>query len=200
MKRLLVILGAATCVTSFGQTAALEFTSYNNAAADGDITIGYSFDVLKPISVVGLGFFTNPNKGNDTLNERHQVGLWDGSGNLLASTIVSDSDTLSGHFKYSAISSVTLTPGKAYRVAGFTALGGDQWGYGNVSDFPGLTNIPEITNTLGIFTYAPSFTFPTSPNWPMYAGGNMQIATTPEPASMAALAIGGLAALRRRRK
>src|SRR5512135_2603468 len=51
----------------------------------GTWTLGYSFSANSPISVVGLGVYDYLGNG---LNVAHDVGLWNASGTLLASTTV----------------------------------------------------------------------------------------------------------------
>lgn len=178
----------------------VSFTNYPAAAADGNITIGYQFDVTSTVTVYALGFFTNPNKGNNTLAESHEVGLWDPSGTLLATTIVTDSDMLIGMDKWSSIAPQVLTPGDGYIVGGYTPVNGDEWAYGDYSQYTGLTSAPGISNALGYYQYAGTFTKPTGSYWQMYGGGNILTNAIPEPTPFAALGIGALGLLIRRRR
>jgi hypothetical protein len=52
---------------------------------DDRFTIGWAFDVTTPIRVTALGVW---DEGADGLVEGHAVGLWSGTGTLLASTTV----------------------------------------------------------------------------------------------------------------
>jgi hypothetical protein len=149
--------------------------------------------------VNALGFFTNPAKGNDTLAQSHEVGLWNSSNQLLASATVTDSSTLIGMDKWTSIAPVVLTPGTGYIVGGFTPVGGDEWAYGNYSQYGGLTSAPGIANALGFFTYSSTFTEPTGTFWQMYGGGNIMTQAVPEPAPFAVFGLGALGLFARRR-
>ena len=82
-----------------------------------DQTIGWSFDVLSPITVSGLGWYDPSGAG---LAFAHTVGIWDPGGNLLVSGTVDagTADPLDGLFRTIAIAPLTLTPGSGYVVGG----------------------------------------------------------------------------------
>ena len=184
----------------------VSWSSYNlTSSGPESITIGYQFDVTTALNVTALGFFTNPNKGDKTFADSHEVGLWNAAGTLLASATVTDSSTLIGMFKWTSITPVTLLPGIGYQVAGFTPDPGDLWAYGDSfnspgADFQGYTEAPGIANALGWFSYAPVFSEPLNTYHKMYGGGNIMTAAVPEPAGYAVLAVGALGLLARRRR
>jgi hypothetical protein len=68
------------------QTAAIDFTSSSiNGATSTTSTRGYEFNITSSVTVIGLSVF---DELSDGLVEAHDVGLWDSSGTLLASTVV----------------------------------------------------------------------------------------------------------------
>ena len=78
---------AATC-TGFAQgtTDAPAIHSYSNSVLAGGVTttVGWTFQVATSEQVTQLGCFTNVFAYNPAVNAI-QVGLWNGSGSLLAS-------------------------------------------------------------------------------------------------------------------
>jgi hypothetical protein len=69
----------------------------SGAGVYAPITVGWRFLVNQNISVDGLGVFDYQNDG--FVSGSLQVGLWDDSGQLLASTSVSSSDSLISGFR-----------------------------------------------------------------------------------------------------
>jgi len=106
---------------------AWEFTSpgisFNNGSG---YTFGEVFTVGSQNITVGyLGYYYNPSTG---MAESHQVGLFDGSGNLLRQTTVNSASdycsptpgcvTSPQHFLYNGIVPVTLLAGHTYVLEG----------------------------------------------------------------------------------
>jgi hypothetical protein len=74
------------------------------------------------------------------MTDTHAVGLYDASGDLLASTTITNaSDPLSNHFLYNAITPVDLIAGDTYVVEGVSGV--DPYAYDN----GGFTVSPQIT-------------------------------------------------------
>ena len=218
MKKTLLaaLLTVGSCATAQAQQG-VSWTSYQFSSAGGaPITIGYRFDVTAPVTVIGLGFFTDPNKGvvapDFTLGDSHEVGLWSvigGVHTLLETTVVTNSSTLIGMFKYNLTKPISLGvtgSNDYYEVAGFTS--DDGWAYGDsfdpsptgTSNFNGYAVAPGLSNALGWYTYASGFTEPLGTAHEMYGGGNVLLGAVPEPAPLAVLGLGALGLLLRRRR
>ena len=93
-------------------------------------TVGTSFNVgVSDLLVTSLGFYDGPNSSvanaagafGDGLLEEHQVGIYNSSGTLLASTTIpaGTSAALVGEFRYLTLPSpITLLAGQSYTIAG----------------------------------------------------------------------------------
>ena len=92
----------------------------------GPETIGFEFTANSSVTVDGLGVFDS---GQDGLAERHQVGLWDAGGALIASTTVGagTSAPLLGLYRYARISPTALTAGANYFVGVYAVDFTDQF-------------------------------------------------------------------------
>ncbi len=138
----LLLLAGLIASTSLLSAATLGVTTSNDNVFmnTGTWTLGYSFLVNSSITVTGLGVF---DAGSDGLNVSHDVGLWDASGNLLASTTVAAGivDPLNGFYRMSAISGVSLTAGNIYYVGSVNGIDNDGW----MQDPSVLTAAPQIT-------------------------------------------------------
>jgi len=166
-------------------------------------TSGWKFTVTTPITVDGLGVW-------GVSAAEHDVGLWTGTGTLLASTTVNDLATPvpSAFFRgfqwyFEPITPLTLTPGDY--VVGATFVSGDL-------DFPrdmvSVTTIPGVTfdSNRFVFNNGATLNFPTGSEPSNFNAGffgpNLEVdVSTPEPSSLALLALGAsaLALLRHRR-
>jgi len=119
-------------------------------------TFGSVFTAETACTVKDLGAYDH---GQDGLNASMPVGIWSANGTLLASTIVTTSDTLVGFFRYHTLTTpVALTAGQQYYVGAFVADGSDAVGQSPAS----FTVDPRITfnGTVGLFG---SFAQPTFP-------------------------------------
>jgi Domain of unknown function (DUF4082)/PEP-CTERM motif len=174
-------------------------TEANNTG--GQLTIGAMFHTNSGISIdaLGLGAFVGP------ITYDHAVGLWDSTGHLLASTIVTTSDPLVGHFQFHALASpVQLAAGVDFVVGAQNAnpLGGaaDPWANQlfNVAVDPRVTLVDtRVHDDLVLafpervtgFTSAPAFG-----GLPAYDSGtfsaNFQISAVPEPSSLTLVGLG----------
>jgi len=86
---LAVVLFAASAANA--GTLALDLTAGQTFAAGSFTNIGWSFTVNSTVTADGLGLFdTTPNG----LSAEHQVGLWNGSGTLLAQTTINNASTV----------------------------------------------------------------------------------------------------------
>jgi hypothetical protein len=112
----------ATASMSTASTLALDVTSdtqlFGHPYYDN---LGWYFWVNAPVIVDGLGVFDVNAKG---LNQDHEVGLWDGNGNLLVETTVTNASTLVssasavGDWMFESIAPIILQPG-VYVVGGY---------------------------------------------------------------------------------
>lgn len=107
--------------TSSSPTAGVTVTttgSTNAGAISTDFLIGSRFTVASTIYVTHLGFLENASFSVFQSGSR-TVGLYDGSGNLLASTSISSVVTSVGGIRYVALSnSVKITTGQTYTLIG----------------------------------------------------------------------------------
>jgi hypothetical protein len=190
-------------VATVAQAATVGVTvSGGDVFNNGTWTLGYSFLVNTSINVTSLGVYDN---GGDGLLVSHDVGLWDSSGNLLASTTVAAGTAapLDSGFRFSSISSVALSAGSTYYVGAVIGFD-DPW----LQD-PTVTSAPEITYVSRQYEASSgSLVFPdlAGSGTTGYFGGNFQFGAAtsqvPEPSTWA-LAIGalaGLSTLKRRRR
>ena len=159
----------------------------------------------------GLGYY---DFGSDGLAVPHEVGIFDGVGNLLTSTIIAPgtADPLVDSFRYAPITPINLPAGQMFTIGGTTDRstndsGFDLW----LRDVTPLASDPSITipSAAGrfIITLGDDLTYPTiDGETNLYAGPNFLIgpvaSSVSEPTSLALLATGGLPLLgflRRRR-
>lgn len=191
------VLSSAALHAGATPTSGITVSGGNEGIFDGPWTLGYQFKATGAITVTALGAY---DLGGDGFAVSHDVGLWDASGNLLASTTVSSSDALTDMFRYHSISGVDLTAGETYYV------GADNYGYGgdpylldaDITNSAGATYLTGAYNASDTLAF-PVFTFDAHG----YFGGNFQYGETsnvPEPASLGLIAAGmlGLTALRRK--
>jgi hypothetical protein len=200
---LLLALPLALSFPSFASVYGVDFTSVGTQVSVSDWSLGYKFIANNPISVVGLGTF---DYGQNGFASPQQVGLWNSSGTLLASTFVDNSDPLTGFWRFASITPVALTPGSTYYVA---SEGGEGYTFftGGFTVNPNITYIQDAWHYNASTTNSPlafpdTSDFVSSGSGGAFFGGNVELADTPEPAFFIPV-FGGLAVLasvRRRRK
>jgi hypothetical protein len=103
-------------LTSAGRSAGslgVDFSSPGSQSNPSIWTLGYQFVANDAVSVTGLGVFDYLQDG---LSGGQQVGLWDASQHLVASTTVTNADALQGFWRFGAIDPLALTPGDRYFV------------------------------------------------------------------------------------
>ena len=104
----LSVLSAASPASAF--IAGINLTGGQTILANDAWTLGWEFNVNRPINIDALGIF---DAGAPGLNGSYTLGLWDLGGNLLASTAVSGvGDGIENGFIWKSLASVlTLAPG-----------------------------------------------------------------------------------------
>ena len=136
--------GALASVPAHAATLGVDF-SPGTSTDFGSSTwnLGWSFTANSNVSVVGLGNWA----GGASFPQDQQVGLWNSSGTLLASTYVSNSSVLLGSapWLFASITPVQLTAGQTYVVG---AQGGAEY-TGEVSS---VTFAPQITYIADLYT------------------------------------------------
>lgn len=158
----------------------VEYTTTSTLTDSRPFTLGYKFTTSLNFTIDALGYW------DDGLQNNHQVGLWDTSGNLLTSTTVLGTDTLSGHFRYHAINTYALAPGTY-------VLGGEF--LGNNDPFPylanGIVSLPGYTWVQDEQLYGSGLNYPTvtlnggyGNNGIFMADMSVNGSTVPEPATV----------------
>jgi hypothetical protein len=160
MKKLIVLIAAALLVSAaFANTpqsgyngtqntgnaapaasyAAWEFSSPGNEFTNGNWTFGEVFVPTSTFTMDFLGYY-NPTGG---MSSPHPVGIFNGSGTLLRSTVVTSSSLVfTSHFLYNQVAPLTLFAGQTYVVEGVSNADLYAW------NDPGFTVFAPI-NVLG---------------------------------------------------
>jgi len=212
MLRFKTIILAATLTLSTlaAASTALAAPAFNFTGAaidwnDGNnYSLGWSFTANRDLNVNSLGVYAAPDftTGERIFTESHAVGIFDANKNLIASTTVSNADTLSGFFRYHALdSTVTLTKGSIYYIA--AAMGADQYTWNTT----GFTVNQNITYNGSYYTTSNALAFPaTADDATQVANGtfgpNMDVTPTPIPAAIYLLGsgLGMIGVVRRKRE
>ena len=174
---------------------AVTFTGYDESSTSINTTRGYAFNVTaENLVATGLGMW---DVGGNGLAQLHQVGLWDPSGALIASTTIpagTSADLING-FRVVDIPDVPLFIGSGYVVGAFLLNGSTDF---QAFDLTGLVTAPGITLAGARFINGVNtLTLPTT-NFASNAlvGGSLMVDTVtsvtpvPEPASVALFGLG----------
>lgn len=131
---LAAVFGASASVCA-GSAAladpAWEFTSPGESFTNGTWDFAAAFTVNTAATVSGLGYYADPVTGNVDGNP---VALYQcadtaclTTGTLLASTTVTNTYALNGHFRYVTIAPINLIAGDSYEVAGVSNSDNYTW-------------------------------------------------------------------------
>ncbi len=181
-------------ITGHNQSSRVSGIAWN-------LTEGWRFTANSDIQVMRLGVW---DLSSDGLNTSHDVGLWDPSGNLLASGTVAagTAGALINDFRYVSIAPVDLEAGHEYLIGAlYVPSPMDNFLAGDSSNT--FTSDPRITWRNHVrYSALPDapLTFP-SEEGGIYAGAfGPNFTFTPEPATLTLLALGGMAMMARRRR
>lgn len=190
-------LGALAVIAAWpAQAAPVVFLSapgvlFPSAAA----TLGFEFNVPTSDNAVGVvfglgifGLFPGP------LHQDATVGLWDTSGDLLASTTIpAGGGSSEGFFRFAAIAPYALTSGQDYIVGAYE--GGDglatslNTGQGGIGTYRiGVNVVEDRFSADGAFSFPAQSAGFVGGSW---LGANLELAfAIPEPASWALMLLG----------
>jgi hypothetical protein len=171
---------------------AVNLTTPGESYPSSLYTLGFEFTVSSPESIGALGVYDD---GGSALPADAMVGLWDTSGNLLASvTVPASGGFLIGDFRYANISAYALTPGTDYLVGAYlgspgiaSSLNTGQGGSGSYNPL-----ITVIQDQFSNFNSAFSFPESTDSNpGGAWLGANFNLGSSvPELSTWAMMALG----------
>jgi hypothetical protein len=141
-----------------------------------NVNLGIVFNANSNFSLDALGVYYQ-GSSIPTTNGSEMVGLYDGSGTLLASTTVLLPASGPAGYVFSSITPVALTAGDQYTLDAYT--NGNSWAYGT-----NLIPDPRIAYVGTTYIYTGSLAFPIYTyfgNTASYYGPNATVAAVPEP-------------------
>ncbi len=191
------LLAVAAIAVSVMHGGVITITTPGGEYSGQTDTLGYEFSPMTNISVTSLEVYDS---GMGVLPNLATVGIWNTSGDLLASaTVPAGTGANDGFFSSVSITPLSLTAGKDYVVGAY--LNGTASSYNTGQGGSGSVD-PNITIIQDMFNNAASFAFPNLTNdhaggaWLGGSFGYGQASAVPEPGGQVfLLATIGLAAL-----
>lgn len=205
LRNLVCLAVLALIVGSAGQVKADPVLTFDENtggnAANQNQSVGWQFNVLQPLTVIGLGWFDERANG---LVTAHTVGIWSPDGTLLTSVLVpaGTAAPLDGQFRAVFITPLVLPVGNGYIVGGENFFANTERLADNASQMvdPRIRYIDATFSTLGSgFTRPNQFSLAVTG----FYGPSFSVKPIPEPATIILLSTGlaGVgAAVRKRRK
>lgn len=212
MKKFLIIALSMLASVAASQnlradTLGLNFGNLSNSIDNNTYCLGFEFQVTQPVTVDALAVWND--SAPNGLPESEAVGLWDSSGDLLASATVGEGTLPFDGSEFSAVSIDPLGLSDGTYIVGAVgpyAFGGD--GDGTVT---GLTTAPGITYIEdqwvevdgGGLQFPNQSEFGSGVGFVGFPGGDFIVDENPVPdtgstMAMLALAVGGLISVRRK--
>ncbi|MBN2588203.1 MAG: DUF4082 domain-containing protein [Candidatus Fermentibacteraceae bacterium] len=154
---LLVCAPVALGQAIIGFAGGSQYDSYYGSAS-GDV-IGWRFTVNDDLYVTDLGVWNADQTGG--IESPHQVGIWDGSQNLVTSATVDAGGTVVGDWIYASVAPTSLFTGQTYTI-GALYFPGDSDYY--ISSASSMTAATEITWLSSVYPASSElgFVFPAS--------------------------------------
>lgn len=176
MKKLIRVFLALSLIALMAGPAlaglGVDFTGVTKDYTNYNWSLGFQFTTNGPVTITRLGFYDDQKNG---LTENHDVGIYDSAGNLLVSTTVLTTDSLTSWFRFHDIIPYTLLGSETYYIVGVTGTENytmyttgftvepsinfilDAWksSVGGVLAFPDSTS--NITQALGGGIFGPNF-------------------------------------------
>jgi hypothetical protein len=193
-------IGLVAMIPSEVPAQVISFTGAGDVYNTGNpYVLGFEFSPNTSIDVTALGFFdaaqvdqsVGEYVGLATCTGCGEVGIYDSSGNLLVSTQVTTSGTLTGDFYYKSVSSTLLTAGKNYYIVAEAGSADYAYGTTGFSVSPSITYVEDAWIESSTLAYPTSTSDYTASEGGAYFGPNFEVAASaPEPSSFVLLGAG----------
>ncbi len=195
-----VSLVAAFTGSARASSLGIEVISGSTSNTVINTTVGWEFDVTRPITIDALGYY---DLNGDGLLNSYPVGIWTTDGELLATATIAagTNSTLIDSFRFEAIHPIKLTPGSYVigAVANTSSFSDDR-----LVDLATITTgdrVVYVRNAASTIQSPdllfPDTYFPTQGTG--FFGPNFTYTPVPEPSSLVLLTVGiGLGVARRR--